>query len=410
MIPVTENDNDNFEILNNEISELPELEELNLNDRRFFDIFLEFWNVNVYPKFVMLAQQSSKEGSIRVLELVRRTKEVIALYNSKIKNIQRYSPASAPLEFQARFNELYNYFESIAEKRRKLTKNELDGFSLKINEFYEIINPPKKMSRKVSEAYETSTYETSRSVQSTIQPERFQVSQENNSPGSQYRIKEELKRPSPEKSYTEPNYFHETGTPPAKKSAVNFAIPAGIFCFFAGAGIAGPVGAAIGLALGLLIASRLESDDHHSAKNRPYNYNQPSDEILNDLKHAETISTAKKINSRTRVFNETPLTAEPRGDEHPGCAMSCMLIIICMLIGGFMSPGSGIAAGLFIGFFLSSLISDLIKGKNAEGGFTFNGFIIGMALGAFFDHPIIGIITGIFIARIIFSLFSKKYK
>ncbi|HOD43170.1 MAG TPA: hypothetical protein PKL57_21665, partial [Candidatus Wallbacteria bacterium] len=107
MRQITDNENENFEILSEEISEIPELEILNANDRRFFDVFLDFWNVNVYPKFVMLARQGPKDGSGRAVELVRRTRAVIALYNQKIKNYRNYSSSDIEFEFQKRFNDVY---------------------------------------------------------------------------------------------------------------------------------------------------------------------------------------------------------------------------------------------------------------------------------------------------------------
>lgn len=414
MKQITDNENQNFEILSEEISEFAELEVLNSNDRKIFEIFLDLWNISVYPKFVMLAQQGPKEGSAKAVELVRRIKSIIDSYNRKIKNYQLYSSADAPLEYQRRFNEVYSYFESFADKKKKLNRGELDIFEEKINEFFDIINPPKKMSRASLGACETPVAEAARTVSIDSRPQyksyKTSEKQRNEQAGQAYN------QPPGRMPYQEPNYFQGdiSGRGGLKKpSSFNLAIPFGLFCFFAGAGVAGPVGAAIGLALGLLIASLGETDS------RPARYEQPpSDDILNELKNAESAGSDSRATRRGVLHAVDSAVAPGSGggplkNEKPkesGCGIGCFTMLFCMAAGAGISGGSGFAAGLFIGFFLGMLISD-IAGKNykdIEGGFLFNGFLIGMVFGIYFGHVVFGIIIGLIASKIAASVIIKK--
>jgi hypothetical protein len=412
MLPITENENENFELLSDEISDIPGLEALNSNDRRLFDVFLEFWNVSVYPKFVMLAQQGSKNGAGKAVDLVRRTKYVIDLYNQKIKNYQNYHSSDIDFEFQQQFSSVCSYFDSIAERRQKLTRSELDIFAEKIAGFDGAIHPPKKMSRGAAASHKTQTVGAQDEKKATPAAEFVR-----NQSQPQYRPQAQ---PQPQEQYQyqppRPTYFNESSVPGRHSSKkiepMNFSIPIGLFFFFAGAGIAGPVGAAIGLALGLLIASRSENESRGIGSYKA----PPSEEVLNDLKNAES------------DLNQGPPPGNPAGDPYPdydktvaqpaeaknesGCALGCFITFICMVIGANASEGSGVAAGLFVGFFLSSLITDLMNRnyKNIEGGFTINGFFMGLVFGMYFDHVFLGIIFGIFASRVLFSLLVGSAK
>ncbi len=422
MKQITDNENQNFEILSEEISDFPELEILNSNDRKFFEVFLDFWNVNVYPKFVMLAQQGSKDGSAKAVELVRRTKAVIDLYNQKIKNFLLYSSADAPLEYKSRFNEVFSYFESFADKKKKLSRSELDIFEGKINEYYEIINPPKKMSRASSSTYETPASEAVRpqSNDSYARQASYKVFEKKQSNQADQVYNRPTGAPPPQQPapnrmpYQEPNYFQgdiKNYRGPNKTAPFNLAIPFGLFCFFAGAGLAGPLGAAIGLALGLLAASLAETDPRSDGAGR--HQHPPSDDVLNELKNAESAGGSRE--SRRDFSDEAePVTAagqlkteEPKAS---GCGIGCFSMLACMIAGANIGGGAGAAAGIFIGFFLGSLIGDIVNKnyKDIEGGFLFNGFLIGLVSGVYFDHIVFGIIIGLIAAKIAASALIKK--
>ena len=397
MKQITDNENQNFEILSEEISEFPELEVLNSNDRKVFEVFLDFWNVNVYPKFVMLAQQGSKDGAAKAVELVRRTKSVIDLYNQKVKNYQLCSSADVPVEYKCRFNEVYGYFESFVDKKKKLNRNELDIFEEKINEYYVIINPPRKISRGSSSTYEKPAAEAVRP-----QSNDFHARQAPN-----------------RMPYQEPNYFQgdtKNGSSLNKPAPFNLAIPFGLFCFFVGAGIAGPLGAAIGLALGLLAASMSETGPRSGGAGR---YRQPpSDDVLNELKNAESVR-GDLAESQTRVSHiaaqavaQDSSAGDPLKYESPKApgGIGCFSILVCMIAGANVGGVTGFVVGSFIGFFLGSLIADILNKnyKDIEGGFLFNGFLIGMVFGVYFDHIVFGIIIGLIAAKIAASALIKK--
>ena len=421
MRQITDNENENFEILSEEISEIPELEILNANDRRFFDVFLDFWNVNVYPKFVMLARQGPKDGSGRAVELVRRTRAVIALYNQKIKNYRNYSSSDIEFEFQKRFNDVYQYFEAVCDKRTKISRNELDVIEEKINEFHAIINPPKKMSRD-SAGTDDSRKDSARRQKTAASEDdsgrrqnQAEIKGENYSSNASYGAGNVYQQPPSQKNQPARDayraeyktYGQHIGRDGKKSAPFSWGIPFGLFCFFAGAGLMGPVGAAIGLAVGLLIATRLESRPEKSYGRR---YEEPpSDDVLNNLKNAGTESGADRPeNYKPSDANETgPRLAEPAEKKEPGCAFGCFSMFVCMIIGANLAEGAGVVAGALIGFFLSSLISDIYYGnrKDIQGGFIFNGFLIGMALGIYFEHAILGIIFGIVAANILGGMF-----
>jgi hypothetical protein len=435
MKQITDNENQNFEILSEEISEFPELEVLNSNDRKIFEVFLDFWNVSVYPKFVMLAQQGPKDGSARAVELVRRTKSVIGLYNQKVKNFQLYSQADAPLEYQRRFNEVFSYFENFADKKKKLNRSELDIFEEKINEYYDIINPPKKMSRASSNSYETPAAEAARTapIDSRAQQKPYKPSekQRDEQAGQAYnrpsgavppRQQPQQTQPPPPPSnrmpYQEPNYFQGDigGRGGLKKpSSFNLAIPFGLFCFFAGAGIAGPFGAAIGLALGLLAASIGETGPRPPRHEQP-----PSDDVLNELKNAESVrGDSREAQTRAPFRIADPAVPDDlagggrlkyEAPKTPGCGLGCFVMLVCMMMGVSISGVSGVAAGLFVGFFLSSIITDVLSNshQDIEGGFLFNGFLIGMVFGVYFNQIVLGIIIGLIAAKIAASVIIKK--
>lgn len=412
MLPITENENENFEILSDEISDIPGLEALNANDRRLFDVFLEFWNVSVYPKFVMLAQQGSKNGAGKAVDLVRRTKSVIDLYNQKIKNYRNYHSSDIDFEFQQQFSSACSYFDGIAERRKKLTGSELDIFAGKISEFDGAVNPPKKMSRGAAASHQTQTGGVQNEKKATPAAEFVR-----NQSQSQYRPQAQ---PRPQEQYhyqpPRPTYFNESSVPgrhgSKKAEPMNFSIPIGLFCFFAGAGIAGPVGAAIGLALGLLIASRSENESRSVGSYQT----PPSEEVLNDLKNAES-DTAQGRPPGNPCGDPYPEYDKPAAQpaetkQDSGCALGCFITFICMVIGANAADSGGVAGGLFVGFFLSSLIIDLMNKnyKDIEGGFTINGFFLGVVFGMYFDHVILGIIFGIFISRVLFSLLVGSAK
>lgn len=426
MKQITDNENQNFEILSAEISEVTELEVLNSNDRKIFEVFLEFWNVSVYSKFVMLAQQGSKDGAAKALELVGRTKSVIDLYNQKVKNFQLYSSADAPLEYQSRFNEVYGYFESFADKKKKLNRNELDLFEEKINEYHDIINPPKKISRNSSSTYEKPAVEAARpqSNDSHARQAPYKTSEnlQNKQAGQVYGQPSGAIPPqAPNRMlYQEPSYFQgdiKNRSNLNKPASFNLAIPFGLFCFFAGAGIAGPLGAAIGLALGLLAASMTETDPRSGGAGR--HQQPPSDDVLNELKNAESArGDSREVQTRVSHIADPavpddssaggPLKYE--SPKAPGCGIGCFSMIVCMIAGAGIGGGAGAAAGIFIGFFLSSLITDVLNKnyKDIEGGFLFNGFLIGMVLGIYFNSITYGIIIGLIAAKIAASALIKK--
>ncbi len=427
MKQIIDNENQNFEILSEEISEFPELEVLNSNDRKVFEVFLDFWNVNVYPKFVMLAQQGSKDGAAKAVELVRRTKSVIDLYNRKVKNYQLYSSADAPIEYKGRFNEVYGYFESFADKKKKLNRNELDIFEEKINEYHEIINPPRKISRDSSSTYEKPAAETARTPSNDSHarqaPYKTSEKYQNKQAGQVYNqpsgaIPQQTPNRMP---YQEPNYFQgdtKNYRGPNKSAPFNLAIPFGLFCFFAGAGVAGPLGAAIGLALGLLAASINETAPRSGGVGR--HHQPPSDDVLNDLKNAESVrGDSREAKTRVSHIADPAATDDDSGagsrlkyesPKAPGCGIGCFSIIACMITGAGIGGGTGAAAGIFTGFFLGSLITDILNKnyKDIESGFLFNGFLIGMVFGVYFDHVVFGIIIGLIAAKIAASAFIKK--
>jgi len=414
MLPITENENENFELLSDEISDIPGLEALNSNDRRLFDVFLEFWNVSVYPKFVMLAQQGSKNGAGKAVDLVRRTKTVIDLYNQKIKNYRNYSLSDIDFEFQQQFSSVCSYFDSIAERRKKLTGSELDIFAEKIAGFDGAIHPPKKMSRGAAASHQTKTGGAQDEKKATPAAEFVR-----NQSQSQYRPQAQ-----PQEQYQyqppRPTYFNESSVPgrygSKKIEPMNFSIPIGLFFFFAGAGIAGPVGAAIGLALGLLIASRSEKESRGIGSYQA----PPSEEVLNDLKNAEsdTVQGPPPGNPAGAPYPEYDKMAvqtavQPaEAKKESGCGVGCFMMFTFMMIGGNIGGGAGAAAGMFIGFFLGSIVTDLMNKnyKNIEGGFTINGFFVGLVLGMYFDHIFLGIIFGIFASRVLFSLLVGSAK
>lgn len=409
MLPITDNENENFEILSDEIADIPELEALNSADRKMFEVFLEFWNVSVYPKFVMLAQQGSKDGAGKAVELVRRTKTVLALYNEKIGNYRARSSSDVAFELHSRYNNLYAYFESIAERRKKLNRAELDVFAENVAAFAAVLNPPKKMSRPATSDYNPSSsgqaaqFIKEQPVREPVPPAAERRPAQNFQQRHETPDEHEYRPPRP-------NYFR--GGMPARHGAnknepINLSIPIGIFCFFAGAGLGGPVGAAIGLAVGLLVASRSESGTHGLGAHK----GPPPDEVLDELKNAESDESRRQP---PPAHNAASLdeTAAPRGDKKPdsGCCLGCFIMFFCMAMGNAAGGGGGMAAGLFMGFFLASLINDLMSGnyKDIEGGFTINGFFLGLLAGIYFEHPILGIIFGIFVSRALFSLMVNK--
>ncbi len=362
MKQITDNENQNFEILSEEISEFAELEVLNSNDRKIFEVFLDLWNISVYPKFVMLAQQGPKEGSAKAVELVRRIKSIIDSYNRKIKNYQLYSSADAPLEYQRRFNEVYSYFESFADKKKKLNRGELDIFEEKINEFFDIINPPKKMSRASLGACETPAAEAARTASIDSRPQR-----------KTYKTSEKQRSEQAGQAYNQPQ-----ATPQS--------------------------------------ASRSAPQSQPQAGNQ--RQQPPSDDILNELKNAESAGSDSRATRRGVSHAVDSAVAPGSGggplkNEKPkesGCGIGCFTMLFCMAAGAGISGGSGFAAGLFIGFFLGMLISD-IAGKNykdIEGGFLFNGFLIGMVFGIYFGHVVFGIIIGLIASKIAASVIIKK--
>lgn len=424
MKQITDNENENFEILSEEISEVPELEILNANDRRLFDVFLDFWNVNVYPKFVMLARQGPKDGAGRAVELVRRTRSVISLYNQKIKNYQNYTSADIGFEFQKQFNDVYQYFEAVGDKRTKITRNELDVIEEKINEFHAIINPPKKMSR-ASAGTDDSRNDGAQRKNPTAE-DNYKKKQaqtdfkgESYSSGEAYGAGNAYEQPSSQKNqpvrdaykYDYKTYGQYTGLDDKKNASFNLGIPFGLFCFFAGAGLMGPLGAAIGLAVGLLIATRFEAPPEN-IRGRRYK-EPPSADVLNNLRNAGTENGPDRPeNFKQAAYEAAPRQAEPAEKKEPGCAFGCFSMFVCMVIGANLAEGAGVVAGALIGFFLSSLISDIFYGnrKDIQGGFLLNGFLIGMALGIYFEHAIVGIIFGVVAANILSAMFVSGRK
>jgi|GEM_PF-6851410 len=398
--PITDNENNNFEMLSEEISEIPELEVLNSADRKLFEVFLDFWNVAVYSKFVMLAEQGGKNGAGKCLDLVRRVKSIIKNYNEKIKCFLNYSSINtinlSTQELQS-FNRQYEYFEKISEKQLKLTKNELDNFERATNELYAII--AKKDGPPHAEKPETNVN------YKNVSP-RPAITQANKpEPGGPGDLESDETQPNLGQNKSEFKRRND--------SAINYSIPFGFFCFFLGAGVAGPFGAVLGLGAGLLVASFMENNSQsNDSRTKTIDEN-----IFNQLKNSEPpisseggydrqkpdFSTARP-NEGYSSMARPAAASNSKSDIHGlGCFTSFAGFILGAIIGG----GAGAAGGLLIGFFISSLITGIINKKyeNIKSSFTFNGFLIGAVIGILIDHVILGIIFGLIVSQIAYNAF-----
>jgi len=141
-----------FERLTARITDMAEFEALNAIDRRMFEVFLEFWNQNVYSKFVYITESNDRASAARCLELVESVRKILAGYTAMGGHLKHPpSPAYPNLE---KYKQVYAYFENVATRRIPLTRDNLKLFSDNVDAFSEMFagNDAAESARKLSEA------------------------------------------------------------------------------------------------------------------------------------------------------------------------------------------------------------------------------------------------------------------
>jgi len=118
----------NFERLSSEITEITELEELRTNDRQMFDVFMGFWNEQIYPRFAALAEGNEKRGAGKLLDLVVFSKDTIGLYNSAVVNLRKFTSSSRVRRSQ-RLTDLSGYLEEIISGVKTFGGDEINKFN-----------------------------------------------------------------------------------------------------------------------------------------------------------------------------------------------------------------------------------------------------------------------------------------
>lgn len=129
---------DAFARLTAEISDMQEFEDLRAADRRLFEVFLEFWNQNVYSKFAYITQSNDMAGAARCLDLVGSVRKIIAGYAATGGHTKH--PPSAAYPNYVLYAQKYEYFEAMAARMIPLSKDELKRFSANLYDLTEMMD------------------------------------------------------------------------------------------------------------------------------------------------------------------------------------------------------------------------------------------------------------------------------